>query len=603
MLKSMYKKTEDRRYTVFLYVMMGLLAILAVRLIDLQILSGSHYRELADGNRIRQQTIPATRGVMMARDGEIWVGSRPVYIVAYAPQNGPLSDELAGRLAAVLGVTPDRLREQYESHRNYFGSIPLAVDIGQDKIARIEERRAEFPGVSIEVQPIRYYPYGELAANVIGYVGEAGPDDRDENGDAYRPGSIIGRAGLETYYNDILRGTDGGKQVEVDATGRPVKNIESVPIVPGHNLRLTLDLRLQQATEAAIRDEVSFLATEKIWPTGVAAVALDPNTGAVLAMASWPSFNPNSFALGISNREWRALNDNPMRPLDNKAISGLYPPGSLFKVITGIAALEAQVVTPDEQIYDEGKHWLIDKHNAGGEAFGWIDFYEAMAKSDNVYFYELGNRLGIDPLTRTAHNMGLGEPTGIDLYGEAKGLVASEAYKRNVFGEDWYLGETFDAAIGQSFHLATPLQLAVLFSEIANGGTRYQPYIVSRIDRQDGSPYRIHTPQAVGKTVTSKAVFDVIRTSLWRVAQPGGTAGDLFRGYPIAVAAKTATAETASGPDHGMFAAYAPFDRPQIVVVVIVEHGGYGIFSAAPIAKRMLDSYFRLDDATPKQGG
>ena len=598
----MYKKTEDRRYTVFLYVMMVLLALLVIRLIDLQIVSGSYYRELADGNRIRRQTIPATRGVMMARDGEIWVGSRPVYIVAYAPQNGPLSEELANRLSAVLGVAPERLREQYDKHRNYFGSIPLAVDIGQDKIARIEERRAEFPGVTIEVQPIRYYPYGSLAANVIGYVGEAGPDDRDENGEEYRPGSIVGRSGLETYYNHLLRGTDGGKQVEVDATGQPVKNIEAVPIVPGHNLRLTLDLRLQQATEAAIREQISLLATEQIWPTGVAAVAPDPNTGAVLAMANWPSFDPNAFAGGISTQEWRALNDNPMRPLDNKAISGLYPPGSLFKVVTGVAALEAQVVTPEEQIYDEGKHWLIDKHNAGGEAFGWINFYEAMAKSDNVYFYELGNRLGIEPIARTAHHMGLGELTGIDLYGEAKGLVASEAYKREVFDEDWYLGETFDAAIGQSFHLTTPLQLGVLFSEIANGGTRYRPYLVSRIDRPDGSPYRIHTPEVIGKTTISKAVLDVVRQSLWRVSQTGGTAGDVFRGYPIAIAAKTATAETASGRDHGMFAAYAPFDRPQIVVVVVVEHGGYGVMSAAPIAKRMLDSYFRLDTAQT-QGG
>ncbi len=599
----MYKKTEDRRYTVFLYAMIILLALLVIRLIDLQILSGSHYRELADGNRIRQQTIQATRGVMMARDGEIWVGSRPVYIVAYAPQNGPMSDELTARLAAVLGVVPERLREQYETHRNYFGAIPLAVDIGQDVIARIEERRAEFPGVTIEVQPIRYYPYGMLAANVIGYVGEAGPDDRDENGDAYRGGAIIGRSGLETYYNHLLRGVDGGKQVEVDATGQPVKNIESVPIVPGHNLRLTLDLRLQQATEAAIREQIGRLADEHIWPTGVAAVALDPNTGAVLAMANWPSFDPNAFATGISNRQWQALNDNPMRPLDNKAISGLYPPGSLFKVVTGVAALEAQVITPEEQIYDEGKHWLIDKHNAGGEAFGWIDFYDAMAKSDNVYFYELGNRLGIEPITRTARELGLGELTGIDLYGEAKGLVASEAYKREVFDEDWYLGETFDAAIGQSFHLATPLQMAVLFSEIANGGTRYRPYLVSRIDRPDGSPYRIHTPEVTGKAVIPKAVLDVVRQSLWRVAQPGGTAGDVFRGYPVAIAAKTATSETASGRDHGMFAAYAPYDRPQIVVVVIVEHGGYGVFSAAPIAKRMLDSYFRLDGDTAKQGG
>lgn len=374
-----------------------------------------------------------------------------------------------------------------------------------------------------------------------------------------------------------------------------VKNIEDKAIVPGKNLRLTLDLALQQATEKAIREELAELATENIWPTGVAAVALDPNTGAVLAMSSWPSYNPNSFAVGISSAEWKALNDNQLRPFDNRAISGLYPPGSLFKTVTGISALENKVVTPEEKIYDSGKHWVIDKRNAGGEAFGWVNFYDAMAKSDNVYFYEMGNRLGIDKIEATARKLGLGEKTGIDLYGEAAGLVANEKYKKETFGDYWYLGETFDAAIGQSFHLATPLQMAVLFSEIANGGTRYKPYLVSRVDNLDGSPYRIHTPEVAAHLTISKSVLDVIRRSLREVTSPNGTAGLLFAGYPIAVAGKTATSETGDGLDHAWFAAYAPYDDPQIVVVVIVEHAGYGVDSAAPIARKMLNQFFHVD--------
>lgn len=605
MLRSMYKKPSDSRYAGLLYVIIILFALLAIRLFFLQIVFGSHYRELAEGNRTRSMTIQATRGVMMDREGNILVGSRPVYIVTYTAARGGMPAAQATRLAAILGITQEQLQQRIIAHGNHFGPVHLATDIGQDVIAKLEEYRDEFPGINIEVQPLRYYPYEGLAANVIGYVGEAGEEDRDENDQPYEPGTIVGRAGLEFYYDQVLRGVNGGRRVEVDATGRPVKNIEDKAIVPGKNLRLTLDLALQQATEKAIREELAELATENIWPTGVAAVALDPNTGAVLAMSSWPSYNPNSFAVGISSAEWKALNDNQLRPFDNRAISGLYPPGSLFKTVTGISALENKVVTPEEKIYDSGKHWVIDKRNAGGEAFGWVNFYDAMAKSDNVYFYEMGNRLGIDKIEATARKLGLGEKTGIDLYGEAAGLVANEKYKKETFGDYWYLGETFDAAIGQSFHLATPLQMAVLFSEIANGGTRYKPYLVSRVDNLDGSPYRIHTPEVAAHLTISKSVLDVIRRSLREVTSPNGTAGLLFAGYPIAVAGKTATSETGDGLDHAWFAAYAPYDDPQIVVVVIVEHAGYGVDSAAPIARKMLNQFFHVDPnqiIIPKKG-
>lgn len=597
MLESLYKKVTDRRYNSFIYVIAGLFMLLVLRLFVLQLIDGEHYRELADGNRIRQMTIQATRGVLLDRNGKIIVGSRPVYIVSYTPQQKPMDAALEARLANVLQMTPADIQKKIKDHGTSFGPVPIKVDIGPDIVAKIEEYRAEYPGVTIEVQPLRYYPYGSLAANVIGYVGEAGPEDRKADGSEFAPGTIVGRAGLELYYNDLLQGETGGRQVEVDATGRPVKNIEEAPITPGHNLQLTLDLPLQRATEAAISEHLSELAKSHIWPTGVAAVALDPNTGAVLAMANWPSFNPNSFAVGISAKEWQDLNENSLRPFDDRVVSGTYPPGSIFKVITGTAALNAKVITPEERIYDNGRHWLIDKRNAAGEAFGWINFQEAMAKSDNVYFYELGNRLGIDRISEMARAFGLGEATGIDLYGEASGLVATEQYKKEVFHDDWYLGETFDAAIGQSFNLATPLQMASVVSQIANGGTRYKPYLVSRINHLDGSPYQIHQPQVTGRLVVPKSVLDTVKRSMWAVTQEGGTAGALFHGYPIEVGGKTATAETGDGPDHAWFAAFAPYDNPQIVIVVLVEHAGYGIESAAPIVKQMLDAYFHIPTA------
>lgn len=600
MLKRFYKKASDIRYDRLLYTIVAVFCVLGMRLFYLQVIEGTHYRELADGNRIRTQTLQATRGIMYDRNGEILVSSRPVYIVNYTPQTGGMTAVTEARLAALLGMKPEKIRKKIADHGDFFGAVQLKVDIGQETVARLEEYRDLFPGIAIEVQPLRYYPYGDLAAHVVGYVGEAGPEERNENGETFLPGTPVGRAGLEVYYDSVLRGTPGGRRVEVDATGRAVKTVEAKPTVQGRNIRLTLDLPLQQATEEAILAEVNELMSNNVWPTGVAAVAMDPNTGAVLAMANWPDFNPNSFALGISAQEWQSLNENPLRPFDNRTITGIYPPGSLFKAITGTAALEAKVITPQEIIYDTGKHWLIDKRNAGGEAFGPINFESAMAKSANVYFYELGNRLGIDRIEQMARSFGLGAKTGIDLYGESDGLVASEAYKRQVFDEDWYLGETFDAAIGQSFHLATPLQMAGVFSEIANGGTRYRPYLVSRIDNRDGSPYRIHTPEVTGRLTVSKQVLDTVRHALLAVTHPGGTAGHLFAGYPLAVASKTATAETGDGLDHAWFAAYAPFDKPQIVVVVIVEHAGYGIESAAPIAKRMLDAYFRIGVTTQK---
>lgn len=600
MLKSFYKKASDIRYDRLLYTIVAVFCVLGLRLFYLQVVEGAHYRELADGNRIRTQILQATRGIMYDRNGDILVSSRPVYIVSYTPQPGGMPAEMQTRLATLLAMTPEEIRKKIAEHGNFFGAVQLKADIGQETVARLEEYRDLFPGITIEVQPLRYYPYGDLAAHVVGYVGEAGPGETKEDGEPFLPGIPVGRAGLEGYYDSVLQGTPGGRRVEVDATGRTVKTVEAEPTVQGRNIRLTLDIPLQRATEEAILNKVNELMGNNVWPTGVAAVAMDPNTGAILAMASWPDFNPNSFALGISEQEWRSLNENPLRPFDNRTITGTYPPGSLFKAITGTAALEAKVITPQEIIYDTGKHWLIDKRNAGGEAYGPINFETAMAKSANVYFYELGNRLGIDRIEETARAFGLGQKTGIDLYGEAEGLVAGEAYKRQVFDDDWYLGETFDAAIGQSFHLATPLQMAEVFSEIANGGTRYRPYLVSRIDNRDGSPYRIHTPEVTGRLTVSKQVLDTVRHGLLAVTHPGGTAGHLFAGYPLAVAGKTATSETGGGRDHAWFAAYAPFDKPQIVVVVIVEHAGYGIESAAPITKQMLDAYFRIGATTQK---
>jgi penicillin-binding protein 2 len=596
-LRPLTKKKEESRYANILYAAVILLSVLSLRLFYMQVVEGSYYKSQADGNRIREVPVQAARGVMYDRNGHILAGSRSAYSVVLPvdrKETAPPDDEIQ-RLSDIIHIPVADIKKKIDDNKRVFGGIAISSDVGIEAATSIEERKDDFPDFKIEVHPIRVYPLGESGAQVFGYVGEAGPDDKDANGDPYELGTIIGRAGLESEYNTYLEGRNGTQIVEVDATGKPVTTSAGTPVSPGHNIRLTIDSRVQKAAEDAIQEQMKILYETGMSPTGASAVAVDPQSGAVLAMVSWPSYNPNDFSLGITSSEWNAIINNPNHPMQNRTISSMYAPGSTFKIITGAAALEAHVVTPEEQIYDSGRHWLIDKRNAQGEAFGWINFYDAIAKSDNVYFYEMGRRLGIDRLSAMAKAFGLGQKTGIDLSGEVEGNVASEEYKKKVFGEDWYLGETFDAAIGQSFTLATPLQMAMVYSAIANGGYRYQPYLVSRVDKLDGTPLKIYSPQEVGTLPVSKSTLTVIQDALRGVMGVNGTGGFLFNNYPVTIAGKSGTAET-NGVDNGWFVAYAPFDKPEIVVCVMFEHSGFGSESAAPVVKKMMDAYFNLGE-------
>lgn len=593
------KNREESRYARMIYVAMALLLILGARLLWMQVVEGNYYKEEADGNRIRHLPQQAARGVMYDRNGIIMAGSRPAYsvIMPVERKGNSLPDDELARLSQLLKMPPEDIKKKIEDNKLAFGAIYLANDVGIDVATQIEEKKDDFPGIEIEVDPLRVYPFGPAGAQVLGYVGEAGPDDRDANGNPYTTATLVGRSGLERQYNQYLEGKNGSKTVEVNASGQPVRYVEGTPSVSGNNVRLTLDAHLQKATEDAIDRQTRTLAHSGMFPTGASAVAIDPNTGAVLAMVSWPTYDPNRFSKGISSKDWNEIINNKNHPMQNRVISSMYPPGSLFKVITGSAALEAKVTTPDERIFDSGRHWLVDKRNSEGEAFGWINFYEAIEKSDNVYFYEMGRRAGIDRISAMAREYGLGKPTGIDLAGEAEGNVASEEYKRKVFKQDWYLGETMDAAIGQSFTLTTPLQMAMVYASIANGGFRYQPYLVNRIDKLDGTPMKIYSPEKVGTIPISKATLDAIHQGLRMVMSKNGT-GSQFATYPIALAGKSGTAET-NGLDNGWFVAYGPFDKPEIVVLAMFEHSGFGSESAAPVVKEIMDAWFHVGDYAP----
>lgn len=588
--------TKKRLNVLALLIVVVFFALVS-RLVWLQLLHGQDFGAAADKNRIRLMPITAPRGAFYDRGGTLLVTSRPGFTVSLVPISGPIADEVIVKVAAILGLSPDDIRKKIKQQDNPLEPIRIKSDVGPEIIARIEEHREELPGVVIEVQAVRHYINNELGAHMFGYVGEISDVElAKRKTQGYKQGDLVGKFGLEYLYDKEIRGVDGGSQVEVDVTGKPVRMLGKKEPVLGNSLILTIDAKIQKAAEKAVDDRLRYLQDKLGNPNAkaAAAVVMDPRTGEVLALVSRPAFNPNLFNGGISAKDWKAINDNPFNPMQNRTINAEYPPGSAFKIITGTAALELGKVTPEEKILDTGRHWLIPKGNAHGAALGWIDFRVALAKSDNVYFYELGNRLGIDNLEKYARMFGLGAPTGINLPGEDEGLVANRKYKEKVYGEDWYLSETFDASIGQGFQLATPLQMASVISQIANGGHRWRPYLVKKIVSPEGGTVKEFTPEDLGGVAFHPKTLAAIRAGLRDVSTADGTAGYIFEGFPVPIASKTSTVENPHGDDHGWFVAYAPYDNPTIAIAVVVEQGGYGSDSAAPIARKIMEAAFNL---------
>lgn len=563
------------------------IAVLIGRAAYLQIYQGEYYAGLADGNRIRIVPSMAPRGTFYDRNGELLVTNRPGFSVSLLPLTAPISDDVIARLSDLLKVPTDEIKTKIAGHSG-FNPIRIKTDVTPDIVSIIEEQKSQYPGVVIEVTPIRDYILKQEGAHTFGYVSEINDTELEKMKDeGYKSGDIIGKFGIEKIYDKELRGENGGQQVEVDVSGKPVQILGRKEPVPGDDLELTIDIKLQQAAEKAVDEQLT-----QIGAHAAAAVVMNPQTGEILAMVSRPAFDPNLFAHGISSKDWNQLNNNPYHPMDNKTITGEYPPGSTFKIVTGTAALTEGVVTPDEQIFDSGHHWIIPKGNADGEALGWLNFRSALAHSDNVYFYEMGNRLGIDRLEKYARMFGLGAKTGIDLPYEASGLVANRRYKEKNFDDgEWYLSETFDAAIGQGFNLVTPLQAAMVMGEIAADGKRYKPHVVNRIIAPDGSVVKDFQPELLSQLDVPEEDIKLVQDGLHDVTKYG-TAASSFRGFTVDIAGKTGTAENSQGRDHGWFVAYGPFDNPNVVVAVIVENGGYGSQSAVPIGRKILEAAF-----------
>lgn len=580
------------------------------RMYYLQIIKGSYYSRQAEGNRTRYTRILAPRGIIYDCNGEELANNQPGFMVSLAHRNTGYRDETIERLSELVHIPVDKIKETINLHGGSAEPIRIVRNAPPDVVAKVEENLRYLPDVMIEVQPVRTYPNKELAVHALGYVGEVSEYEIEQGVyENLKAGDIIGKFGLESYYDKYLRGTDGSYREEVDVNGRVIQVMDKVEPKPGQGLVLTIDAKLQRITEAAVDRQLKAIGAR-----GAAVVVLDPNNGEIKALVSRPGFDPNWFVNGISEKNWNYINTDPFHPMTDKAIAGEYPPGSTFKIVTGSAALEEKKVTPDELIFDSGRHWLVDMRNAGGEALGWINFKRALSASDNVYFYEMGNRLGIDLLDQYAEKFGFGKKTGIDLHGEASGLIATPAYKKKVFEDEWYLGDTFNTAIGQGFTLATPMQVAEMLAAVATDGKRYKPHLVSKIINDDGSVAERFEPQEEGSLPVSQKTLDLIQDGLRAVTEEGGTASAL-KSLPVDVAGKTGTAENPHGRDHGWFIAYAPAKNPSLVVVCVVEQGSYGSVSAAPIVQSILEYAFTTpgvkkpgsgsskDKTTPKKKG
>ena len=605
---------EDRnritRLHTLLVVCLVLFAVLLGRMVYLQLWRGDYYAKQSDGNRLRQSRILAPRGIIYDSEGKELVNNLPGYAVVLQKQSS-YKPETLQRLSNLLQMPVEEINAKIKASENFYEPIMLKNNLDQQMVTKIEEQRRYMPEVMLSVQPIRNYPYHELAVHALGYVGEVSAYEIEQGlFKNITQGSLVGKAGLEKTYDKYLRGEDGAFMEEVDVAGNVVKHYDSVQPIPGKNLKLTIDYELQKELETFTDKHLAFLRSSGIAPGARAAavVAIDPRNGAVRAMVSRPGYDPNWFVHGISSKNWNSINNDPNYPMNNKVITGEYPPGSTFKIVTGSAAFELKKVGLNEPIFDGGFHPMVPTMgNAGGEVLGWLTFIKALAMSDNVYFYELGYRVGIDNIEKYAHIFGFGERTGIDLEGESKGLVASKKVKRKIWDEDWRLGDTFNAAIGQGFNLTTPIQLSVMLSIVANGGTKYQPYLVDSIINSDGSLFE-KPKRAEGKHIdVSQQTIDYIRMGMSATTQEGGTAS-YFAGLPKPIAGKTGTAENSHGRDHGLFVAYGPVDDPELVVVCIVEQGGFGSVAAGPIVYKAFEEFFqergympRPDKAAPKK--
>jgi len=588
-------RVVQTRLGVLQSVAVGLLALLGIQFWNLQVVRGKYFKLLADNNRSRSVALAAPRGALLDRGGRVLVENRPSFNVLLTPEHADDLDAEVARLARTLGEA--QIRERV-ARRALFRPVVVKTDATIAEVAALEARRLELPAVSVEVVPLRSYPLAAAAAHALGRVGEI--SDRQlqlPEFEGLGPGALVGQAGLESQYNRNLMGTDGYRRVIVNSRGLEVNEAQRRAPVDGPALTLTLDSRLQAAMDRAFAGRAG------------SAVALDPETGEILAMTSTPAYDPNEFTTGIEPAVWARLTSNPGTPLMNRVIQGTYAPGSTFKIVIATAGLEERVITPETTFYCPG---YLSVYNtvfrcAKASGHGVMDVHHAIAQSCNVFFYNVGIRLEISRIAAYAKRLGLGAVTGIDLPHEVSGLIPSPEWKMRVLKTPWYGGETVSVAIGQGQVSATPLQMARVAAAIANGGKLVRPHLVKSVG---GEAQSIDAPRDLGLKPETLAIVKsgmkavVAEGTGWRARLPGvEVAGKTGSAQVVAKARLEKTPTATAIIPHGWFVAFAPADHPRIALAVLVEHAGSGGEGAAPVAHDILAAFFGLGGEAPGAPG
>ncbi|MBM9535969.1 penicillin-binding protein 2 [Desulfobulbus alkaliphilus] len=579
-------------------------AIAITRLWFLQIQEGERYSQLADSNRVRALEIVAPRGNIYDRRGREIVTNRPSFNVTWVRESNRIDDAWLKNLTRILNQDASVLLERVRKMSGVPAHIPvrLAEDIDWETVARIENSRMHLPGIKIEVVPLRVYHYGNLASHLIGYLGEISREELDRmDRQVYRGGDIIGKMGLERLREPDLRGEKGREFMEVNALGFEQRNLKGLEPLPGNDLYLTLDMELQKIAEDLMAEG----------NRAGAVVAMEINTGRMLVLASAPALHLEEFIGGISHRAWQEMLDNPLHPLVNKLVQGQYPPASTYKAVTALAGLSEGIITPESTYYCPG-HFRFGNRiyrcwRRGGH--GHVDLKKAMAESCDVYFYNVGLKLGVDRIARYARMFGFGALTGIEMEHEKPGLVPTADWKRRRHGEPWMEGETTSIAIGQGFNLVTPVQLNMMTAGIANGGTIFQPAIVERVVDPDGQVIEVFEPNILHRLTGQGRWLKLIRDGMVEAVNGQRGTGRRARldAEGIIVGGKTGTGQVVRLKqyrglkdedipyrfrDHAWFTCFAPANNPEIAVTVLVEHGLHGSSVAAPIAAAVLNGYF-----------
>ena len=591
---------------------------LFARFYYLQVIEHAHFETLAETNRIAIVPIAPNRGVITDRNGVVLAQSYSGYTLEITPSMVPDLEATIDALATIVDIEPrdrKRFRKLLEESKD-FESLPIRTRLTDEEVARFAVNRYRFPGVEIKARLFRQYPFGAIASHAIGYIGRINDRDLqriaawDETAD-YKGTDTIGKAGVELSYERELHGTTGVEEVEVDANGRPVRTLKRTPPIAGDDLRLSLDIGLQQVAEEAFGDRRGAL------------VAIDPRNGDVLAFVSHPGYDPNLFVDGIDPANWQELNDSPDKPLLDRPLRGAYPPGSTIKPYLALAALKSGKRTPQQTIFDPGyfqipgqSHKFRDDKPGG---HGVVDMYKAIVDSCDTYFYMLGAETDIDDTARFLSTFGFGRKTGIDIEGELTGVLPSREWKRQRFAgkgypsdaRKWYLGDSVSAGIGQGYNAFTPIQLVHAFAMIANNGIGYTPHIVKSVRDTRTGEVTLIASQPSGRIDVSPQQLAFVQGALVGVTKQG-TSAAVFRDAKYVSAGKTGTAQVFSLKgekysehhvderlrDHAWYEAYAPADHPVIAVAVLVENGGFGAAAAAPIARKVFDHYL-LGESTP----